>query len=161
MFIDVVIAVLCGLLILLGIAGSVLPVIPGPPLAWLGLLLLNLSKFAGFTTLFLVVMAAVMVLITVLDFIIPAWGTKKFGGSKAGATGSVAGLIVGLFFGLPGIVFGPFVGAFVGEYLTNSGRFKEALKSATGSFMGFLIGTGLKLIYGGVCAYYFMKMVFF
>lgn len=156
---DIFLAVLSGILIIIGVVGSVLPVLPGPPIAWVGLLVLYFSKYADFTISFMVIMAAVMVVVTVLDFLIPAWGTKKFGGSKAGVTGSALGLLVGLFFGPLGIVLGPFVGAFLGELIANRTEFKIALKSATGSFIGFLFSTGLKLIYGGVCAFYFFKAV--
>lgn len=156
---DIFLAILGGILILGGVVGSVLPVLPGPPIAWLGLLVLNFTKYADFSISFLVVMAVIMVVVTALDFLIPAWGTKKFGGSKAGVTGSALGLVVGLFFGPMGIILGPFIGAFLGELIANGTEFKIALKSATGSFIGFLLSTGLKLIYGGVCAFYFFKAV--
>ena len=156
---DIFLAILSGILVIMGILGSVLPVLPGPPLAWGGLLVLNFSKYADFSISFMVIMAGIMLVVTVLDFVIPAWGTKKFGGSKAGVTGSAVGLIVGLFFGPLGIVLGPFVGAFLGEFIANRTEFQIALKSATGSFIGFLLSTGLKLIYGGMCAFYFFKAV--
>ena len=102
-----------------------------------------------------------MILITVLDYFIPIWGTKKFGGSKAGVIGSGIGLIVGLFFGPLGIILGPFLGALAGELITNQTEIKKALRSATGSFIGFLFGTGLKLVFCGFMAYYFVSEVFF
>lgn len=98
-----------------------------------------------------------MIVISVLDYLIPIWGTKKFGGSKAGVMGSTIGLIVGIFFGPLGIILGPFAGALLGELLVNKTEFKGAMKSATGSFIGFLLSTGLKLIYGGFTAFYFLK----
>lgn len=156
---DIFLAVLSGVLIIVGVVGSVLPVLPGPPIAWIGLMALYFSKYADFSVSFMVLMAVIMVVVTALDFLIPAWGTKKFGGSKAGVTGSAVGLILGLFFGPLGIILGPFVGAFLGELIANGTELKPALKSATGSFIGFLISTGLKLIYGGVCAFYFFKAV--
>ncbi|NEN22889.1 DUF456 domain-containing protein [Cryomorpha ignava] len=157
---DITLAILSGLLILIGIIGSVLPVLPGTPLCWLGLLVLHFSKYANYTTTFLVVMASVMIVVSVLDYLIPVWGTKRFGGSKAGVMGSTIGLIVGLFFGPVGIILGPFIGAFLGEMLVNKTEFKGAMKSATGSFIGFLLSTGLKLIYGGFTAFYFFKAIF-
>lgn len=105
-------------------------------------------------------MAGVMVVITALDYFIPMWGTKRFGGTKAGVTGSTIGLIVGLFLGPIGIVVGPFLGALAGELITAPDEFKRALRSATGSFVGFLLGTGLKLIYGGLAAFYFFRELF-
>lgn len=157
---DITLAILSGLLIFIGIIGSILPVLPGTPLCWLGLLVLHFSKYADYTTTFLVVMAAVMIVVSVLDYFIPVWGTKRFGGSKAGVVGSTIGLIGGLFFGPIGIIFGPFLGAFLGEMLVNKTAFKQAMKSATGSFIGFLLSTGLKLVYGGFTAFYFLKAVF-
>ena len=158
---DIFLALVCVFLILLGMVGSVLPALPGPPLAWLGLLVLYFTAYGYFSIGFLGIMAAIMVAITILDFVIPAWGTKKFGGTKAGAVGSVVGLMVGLFFGFPGIVLGPFLGALAGELLANPTGLKQALRSATGSFLGFVVGTTLKLAYCGVCAFYFIKAVFF
>ena len=157
---DIALAILSGLLILTGIAGSILPVLPGTPLCWLGLLVLHFTKYADYSTTFLVVSALIMIVVSVLDYFIPMWGTKRLGGSKAGVTGSTIGLIVGLFFGPFGIIFGPFVGAFLGEILANKSEFRAALKSATGSFIGFLLSTGLKLIYGGIAAFYFFRDVF-
>lgn len=157
---DITLAILSGLLILIGITGSILPVLPGTPLCWLGLLLLHFSKYADYTTTFLIVMAAIMIVVSVLDYLIPVWGTKRFGGSKAGVMGSMIGLIGGLFFGPVGIILGPFIGAFLGEILVNKTEFKRAMKSATGSFVGFLLSTGLKLIYGGFTAFYFFKAIF-
>lgn len=156
---DIFLAILSGILIGVGVVGSVLPVLPGPPIAWVGLLVLYFTKYADFSVSFMVITAAIMIVVTALDFLIPAWGTKKFGGSKAGVTGSAVGLVVGLFFGPLGIVLGPFAGAFLGEIIANGTEFKLALKSATGSFIGFLLSTGLKLIYGGMCAFYFFKAV--
>jgi len=157
---DIALAILSGLLILTGIAGSILPVLPGTPLCWLGLLVLHFTKYADYSTTFLVVTALVMIVISMLDYLIPMWGTKRLGGSKAGVTGSTIGLIVGLFFGPFGIIFGPFIGAFLGEILANKSEFRVALRSATGSFIGFLLSTGLKLIYGGFTAFYFFRDVF-
>lgn len=153
---DIFLAVVGGILILAGIIGSILPAIPGPPLSWLGILALHFTKFASFSTSFLVASALFMVAITVLDFYIPVWGTKKFGGTRAGVVGSTLGLLVGLFFFPPfGVVIGPFLGAFLGELLRDSNDVNKALKSATGSFLGFVLGTGMKLAFAGVMLYYF------
>ncbi|MCA1763267.1 MAG: DUF456 domain-containing protein [Cryomorphaceae bacterium] len=158
---DIALAIFGGIFVFVGILGSLLPVIPGPPLSWVGLLLIHFSAYADFTTTFLVVSAVVMVAVTVLDYFIPIWGTKRFGGSRAGVVGSTVGLVVGLFFGPIGIILGPFLGALIGELAVNQKETKKALRSATGSFAGFLLGTGLKLIYGGFAAWYYVKAVFF
>jgi len=147
---DIVLLVIGFLLMLIGILGSFLPVLPGPPISWLGLLLLYLTKaipdnwwILGFTLFF-------AILITVLDYVIPAMGTKKFGGSKAGMFGTVVGLLISIFFpilGPFGIIVWPFAGALVGE-LVNKADQKTALKAAFGSFLGFLTGTFMKFVIG-------------
>lgn len=122
-----------------GLAGAVLP-IPGPSLSFAGLILLHLSSFAEFSTGLLVSLGFITVVIAVLDYYIPIWGTKKFGGTRYGAIGAVLGLLVG-FFVIPalGIFIGTFAGAFLGELIGGSPT-KNALKAAIGSFVGFITG---------------------
>lgn len=145
-------------LALIGIAGSIIPGLPGPPLSWAGLLILGVCTTAAeYTTTFLIITGAVAAIITILDYIIPSMSTKKHGGSKAGVWGCNIGLvisIIGLPFGpqgLLGVIVWPFVGALIGE-LINGKESKEALKAAWGAFLGFLAGTGLKLAYTVVIA---------
>lgn len=157
---DIAFAILAGLLVLAGLVGSILPFLPGPPLGWLGLLTIHFTVYETYSTTFLVVTFGVMVVITLLDYLIPIWGTKKFGGSRAGVWGSTIGLVVGLFFGPVGIIAGPFVGAFLGEFLVNRSEYRVAMRSAGGAFVGFLLGTGLKLAYCGMAMYYFVKALF-
>jgi len=152
---DIALAVLSAVFLLIGFLGAVLPVIPGPILSWVGILILHFTEYAEYSTTFLVVSAIIVIAITVLDYLIPIWGTKKFGGTKAGVTGSTVGLIVGLFLGPVGIILGPFFGALIGELIANKDDFSKAIKSATGSFLGFLLGTGLKLAFCGMMIYYF------
>jgi uncharacterized protein YqgC (DUF456 family) len=142
---DLALLILGGLLTMLGMAGSFLPIIPGPLTSWFGLLSLhNTSKveqdwyLLGWTL-------AVALIVMALDYLIPIWGTKAFGGTKAGAIGATVGLVVGLFFPPFGIIFGPFIGALAGELSKNADR-KTALKAALGSFLGFLSGVLLKFI---------------
>lgn len=143
-----------------GILGGVLPVLPGPPLSYIGLLLLHITGKYEFSSQFLIVWAAVTVAVYTLDYVIPVWGTKKFGGSKRGVWGSIIGLVVGLFFFPPfGIIIGPFLGAVIGE-LTLGKDSGAALKSGFGSFVGFLTGTILKLITSGMMTWYFAKELF-
>lgn len=156
---DIVLVVFSALLILVGVLGSVLPVIPGPPIAWVGLLILQFTEYANPSWTTVIVMAVAMIIIVVLDLMIPIWGTKKFGGTKAGVRGSTIGLIVGLFFGPIGIILGPFAGALIGELLANRNETKKAFKSALGSFIGFLLGTGIKLVYGGFVIWLFVLAV--
>ena len=143
---DIVLLVLGLLCMLVGILGSFLPVLPGPPISWVGLLLLHLTKAVPENWWFLGITLFFAVLITVMDYIIPAMGTKKFGGSKAGIWGSIIGLLIGLFLPIPGgIIIGAFLGAFVGELTQNTDQ-KSALKAAFGSFLGFLTGTFMKFL---------------
>jgi uncharacterized protein len=140
-----------------GILGCVLPIIPGPPLSYIGLLLLHFTKAYQFSTRFLIIWGIITAVVYALDYIIPAMGTKRFGGSKRGVWGSIIGLVIGLFFFPPfGIIIGPFLGAVIGE-LTAGKDSGVAIKSGFGSFIGFLIGTLLKLITSGLMTWYFFK----
>lgn len=140
-----------------GILGSVFPILPGPPLSFFALLLLNLSAFGSFSFTFLLIAGAIAAILTVLDYILPSWIVNRFGGSKQGVTGSMIGLIAGSIL-LPfiGIVIGPFIGAFIGELLAQN-DVRIALKAAVMTFAGFLISTGLKLGYTITIAYYIVK----
>ncbi len=131
--------------VLLGIVGAFLPILPGPIMGWIGLLLLQLTSVITKDWTFLGVTLAVSVIVFVLDYIIPAIGTKRYGGTKYGIYGSMIGLFLGLFFGgILGIIIGPFLGAFVGEMLKDSSDSNKALRAAYGSFIGFLFSTGIK-----------------
>ena len=155
---DWFLAILGGLLILIGLLGALLPVLPGPPLSFIGLLLLHFTRWADFSTQFLVIMGVLATLVTAVDYIVPMWGTKKFGGSKAGVRGSTIGLVIGVFFFPPiGIIIGPFLGALIAELMINSDDFNKALKSGIGSLVGFLMGTGLKLGASLLMAVYFVR----
>lgn len=135
------------ILMLLGIAGSVLPVLPSLPISWLGLLMIYLTPGVPTDWGFLVFTFVVAIFLFVLDYFIPAIGTKGFGGSKAGAWGSIIGLIVGLVTPIPlGVLIGPFVGAFIAELLLTQATSGQALKAAFGSFVGFLASTFMKLV---------------
>lgn len=154
---DYVLIVLGILLLISGILGCVLPVLPGPPLSYLGLLVLHFTERYQFSQRFLILWAVITVVVYALDYIIPVWGTKKFGGSKRGVWGSVIGLVIGLFFFPPfGIIIGPFLGAIIGE-LSSGKDSGTALKSGFGSFIGFLAGTLLKLITSGMMTWYYFK----
>jgi len=132
-------------IIFLGIIGTLLPLLPGPPLSWLGLLLLKFTTWgAEITWTWIIIFAAVVIIISIVDYIIPVWGAKKFGGTAAGVWGAAIGLVLGLFFMPLGIIIGPFAGAFVGEMIFGATT-KQSLKAATGTFIGFMLGIGLKL----------------
>jgi len=152
---DIALIIFGALCLLAGIVGCIVPALPGVPLAYAGLWLLHATDKVQFSWQFLLIWGVVVIIVQVLDYVVPAWGTKKYGGSKAGVWGSTIGLIVGLLMGPWGIILGPFVGAFLGELLSGK-ETREALRSGWGSFIGLLAGTILKLICCGMMTYYFI-----
>jgi uncharacterized protein len=167
---DYVLLILGFICILLGIMGSILPGVPGPPLSYLGLLLIHWTRFASFSARLLFMLAIMVSIVAVLDYFVPIWGTKVFGGSRAGVRGSTIGLIIGMIllpilgivlgpFGLVGILGGPFLGAWIGELYSGKNS-RLALRAATGSFIGFLAGTLMKIVLSVVIAFYYFRAVF-
>lgn len=159
---NVVLIIAAILLVLLGLVGSIVPGIVGPPFSFLGLLALSFVDGIVYSASFLIVMGIIAAAVFALDYVVPSWGTKKFGGTKAGVRGSTIGLVLGLLFtlvfpiGFIAVLLGPFIGAYIGE--TSAGTESDrALKAAFGSFFGFLVGTGLKVIYACVCIFYVVK----
>ena len=135
---------------IIGLLGSVLPALPGAPLSYIGLLLLLPCEGADISSATLWMTGIFLAIVSILDYIAPVWLTNLSGGGKQATRGSMAGLIAGLFFFPPwGLIVGPFVGAFIGELMEGSSKGK-ALKVALMSFVGFLLTTGLKIIYSGV-----------
>ena len=146
------------IMMLVGILGSILPLLPGPPLAYLALLVQQLRSDTPFTAEFLWLWAGITVVVTALDYIVPIYGTRKYGGSKYGVWGSTIGVIAGFWLGPLGIIIGPFIGAFVGELIASNDS-EHALRAAWGSFVGFLFGTLLKLVVCVVMAWYFVVAI--
>jgi uncharacterized protein len=144
------------ILMLIGIIGCMVPVLPGPPLSFLGIILLHFSRFGHFTTTALIIFASITIVVSILDYIVPVWGTRRFGGSKYGTRGATIGLIIGIFLGPAGLIAGPFVGAVVGELLFRDDM-KYAVKAGFGSLLGFMTGIGLKLAASLVMTFYFVK----
>ena len=141
---------------IIGIIGCLVPVLPGPTLSFIGLILLHLTRFGQFTISTLIILGSVAIVVTVLDYIVPVWGTRKFGGSKYGTKGATVGLISGFFLGPLGIVLGPLIGAFVGEMIFKD-DLSYAFKAGFGSLLGFLTSIGLKLAASFVMTFYFVK----
>lgn len=137
------------LLMLIGIIGCIVPGLPGAPIAYAGLWVAQATDRVDFSWQFLLVWGIVVVVISVLDYVVPAWGTKHYGGTKWGVWGSTIGVFVGLFFGAAGVILGPLVGAILGELLSGK-RMSDAVKAGWGSFVGILFGTVLKLIACGL-----------
>lgn len=151
----IILAFIC---IVVGIIGSILPVLPGVPLSYGGILLLHFTEKIQFSTQFLIFWAAMVVIVQLLDYYVPIWGTKKFGGSKRGIWGCAIGMVIGIFLGPWGIILGPFVGAIAGE-LSSGKQTRAAIKAGFGSFMGFVLGIVSKLIVGGFLLYYAIQAV--
>lgn len=140
---DIILLITGILCLLAGLAGAVLP-IPGPPLSFAGMIALQYSRFAEFSQNTLILFGVLTVLVTVLDYYVPIWGTKKFGGTRWGMYGSGIGLVAGLFLGPFGIFIGAFAGAFLGEYL-NDKNTARSFKAAVGSFAGLMAGIVVKV----------------
>lgn len=150
---DILIMVLAIILMVGGIAGCVLPILPGAPLAYAGLLLLHFTGLAHFSTAQLIVWLIVVVMLQVVDYITPLLGSKYSGGTSFGNRGCVAGTLLGLFFMPWGIILGPFLGAVAGEMMGGS-DFPHAVRAGIGTLIGFLLGTLLKVI---VCFYFLVQ----
>ena len=158
-YMDTILIILAFACIIVGIIGSVLPVLPGVPLSYVGILLIHFTDKVQFSLQFLIFWAVLVILVQLLDYYVPIWGTKKFGGSKRGIWGCAIGMVVGLFFGPWGIVLGPFVGAIAGE-LSGGKQTQAAIKAGFGSFIGLLLGIVSKLVVGGFLLYYAFVAVF-
>ncbi|MEM7551839.1 MAG: DUF456 domain-containing protein [Bacteroidota bacterium] len=157
---EIVIYIIAGIFMLVGILGCFLPIIPGPPISYVGLLLLQLKEIPPFTQQFMIIWLIITALVFALDYIVPVLGAKKYGGTSKGVIGSAIGLILGIFLFPPiGIILGPIIGAFIGEVVAGKDS-KNAMKAAYGSFIGFLFGTGLKLIASGFMFFYYLQSLF-
>ena len=158
----IIIAVILGVL---GIIGSIVPVLPGPPLSWAGVLLMYFfggTDKAGdpMSQKLLFILLGVTVVVTVLDYIIPALFTRLSGGSKYASWGAVIGLFAGLILPLPGgMIVTSLLGAFLAELLLAGKNAGASLKSSLGAFLGFLFGTGLKLIASAVMLFYIIVFI--
>ncbi|MBQ6729852.1 MAG: DUF456 domain-containing protein [Bacteroidales bacterium] len=150
------------ILALIGVVGAVVPGIAGTPFSFLALLALSFAEGASFSPKFLIIMGVIGAIVFAVDYVVPVWGTKHFGGTKAGVRGSTIGLFLGLLvtlampIGFIAVLLGPFIGAYIGEKNAGTDDHK-AWRSAFGSFVGFLCGTGIKVIYACVCIYFIVK----
>ena len=143
---ELFIFIIAGLLIIIGLVGSVLPVLPGVPLSWAGLLALHMTPGIPINYWFLGVTLIIAVVIYLLNLFIPAMGTKKYGGSKKGMIGATIGLIVGMLSPIPfGLIIGTFIGAFLGEIINKSNS-KSAIRAAYGSFLGLLASSFMEFL---------------
>lgn len=157
---DIIGIIFAVLLLVVGAIGTVAPVIPGVPLSWGGLLLLKIlpSTQDEISWTAIILLGILTVVITLLDNILPVWGTKKMGGNKKVVWGATIGLLVGFFLGPWGIILGPFVGALAGGILSRT-KFFNAVKHATGAFLGYITGLVLKLITVGLILFFFLRVL--
>ena len=137
---------------IIGIAGSILPGLPGPPFSWVGMLILyiwgNGTNAAGdpMSLKTLIVWGVVVVVVSIIDYVVPMYFTKLTGGSKYAERGAMIGLVVGIILTPIGMILGSFLGAFIAEMAYAKKDAASSLKAATGSFLGFITGTGIKTI---------------
>ena len=149
---DILLLILGFSCIITGLFGSFLPVLPGPSVSWVGLALLYFTKAVPANYWILGIALLITVIISVLDYVIPAKGTKRFGGSSYGIWGTNIGLVIGILAPIPfGFLIGPFVGALIGELIYDFKDHNRALKAAAGSFVGFLASSFMKFV---VCVIY-------
>lgn len=143
---ETVIVILAILLGLIGVAGSILPGLPGAPFSWIGLLILYIWGPESMPVSTLVIWGIVVALVSIVDYLVPMWLTKVTGGSKYAERGAMIGLVAGIILTPIGMILGSFLGAFIAELHWGKKETGDALKAATGSFIGFILGTGLKTI---------------
>lgn len=146
------------ILILVGLLGSLLPLLPGPPVAYVGLLLQLFRDPVPFTTNFILVWGGIVLLSLLLDYIVPIWGTKRFGGTRYGVWGCTIGFLLAFWMGPWGVIIGPFIGAFVGEMIGGQSSHKS-FRAAWGSFIGFLLGSFVKLVVCFMLLYYVIASI--
>jgi hypothetical protein len=157
--IDLLLITLGALLLLVGFLGCILPVIPGPSISFLALIVLESTGLIDFDNQLLWTLFFIMVIITVIDYVIPIWFVRKAGASRKAMVGSALGLIIGIFAFPPlGIIIGPFVGAFVGELMQTNDTSK-ALKGGLAAFAGFVFGSLLKIIFAGYVTWLYFSEI--
>ena len=143
---DTLLSVLAVLFAVVGCVGCIVPVLPGVALAYAGYVCLYFCSYSEISVAWLVVFGVLTAIVSVLDYLLPSYMTKKFGGSKAGERGAMAGVLGGFIFGPIGIIVGPFIGAMLGELIYDGSDKQRAFRSGLGSFLSFFVGTGVKLV---------------
>lgn len=153
---DILLIILGIICLFIGVIGCILPMLPGLPAAYIGILLLQFTDKVQFSATQLAVWLFLVLVMQVLDYFTPMLGSKYSGGSRYGSRGCIIETVIGLFFLPWGVVAGPFLGALIGELLGgNNGM--QALRAALGALAGFIMGTLLKLI---ICFYFIYKCVY-
>lgn len=159
----IVVLIACLLLMAVGLAGTVVPVLPGIPIIWLGMMAYGWYTgwvAYGFTAM--LVVAILVILSLAVDQLASAMGAKKFGASRAGMIGSIVGAIAGLLvFSLPGLIAGTFLGAMAFELAFSQRNLKESMASGAGALLGFLAGSLFKFAMGVSFIIYFLAAIIF
>lgn len=156
---DIILIILGSICLIVGLIGCILPMIPGPPISYAGLLLLHITDMVQFSTAQLLFWLLLVVIVQVLDYFTPILGSKYSGGTKWGSWGCLIGSVIGVIFFSPwGIIVGPFAGAFIGELLGERST-RDALKSGIGALLGFLFGTVVKVVVCGYFVWCFIKVL--
>lgn len=143
---DIALTIASAACIIIGIVGCFIPAIPGPLLAYGGVVLMFICDKMDVSTATLIITGIITLLITIMDYLLPAKTTKSFGGSKWGSWGSLAGMLVGMLFPPIGFIVGSFIGAVAFEMFGGK-DFNSAMKSGLGSLIGFMLSTGIKLVF--------------
>ena len=146
---EITLLILAGICMVVGIIGCIVPGLPGTPIAYAGLWVAQATDRVDLSWQMLLIWGVVTIVVTVLDYVVPAWGTKRYGGTRWGVWGSTIGVFAGLFFGPTGVIVCPLLGAILGELLGGK-EMQQALKAGWGSFIGLMCGTLLKLICCGL-----------
>jgi uncharacterized protein YqgC (DUF456 family) len=164
--VDIILIIIGAVLIIIGFIGCIFPVIPGPPLSYAGLIVLEFNSNVDFSMFMLIIIGILVLVVTILDYFFPIWATKITKGTKWGMRGAALGIIIGLFCSIWGVFFLPFIGAFVGELLylskyqkTIRQKFRKSLGAACGSFLGLIFGIALKLTVVAFCTFIFVKEI--
>jgi len=152
---DNLIIVVAGIFLIAGLIGCVVSKLPGTPLCYLGIMILNFSSISEHSVHFFVRWGLVIIAIQGLDYLIPHWGKRKFGGSKKGVWGSLLGMLAGIYFGVWGIVIGAITGALVGELLAGK-ESNLAIHKAASSFAFFILGTISQIIVAGILIFHYI-----
>lgn len=154
---DILLAILALVLSVLGIVGCIVPILPGVVLSYAGLLCAWGASYSQLSGTTLLLWLALTAAVSAADYFLPAWMTRRFGGSRAGAIGATIGVFAGFVFFPPwGIILGPIAGAVAGELLHDNSDTGKALRVGFGSFLAFIVGTGLKLI---ACLYMLVLVI--
>jgi len=157
---DIVLLIIGLAVSLAGLAGCIIPILPGPPLSYGALVIIALVRKNSFSWTFMIIMGVIAAIVTMLDFVLPAAGAKRYGGSSWGVWGSAAGMFIGIFVIPPwGMLICGFAGAVAGEIIAGK-KGRDIFRAGWGVFVGTFVATVLKLIASGVMLYYYVVNMF-